>query len=117
METLAKALPTGALVLTTERQLAFMVTWYTRALARRSVPASLDEGRTFRLIPSNALEPEMALALANRREKAGSLPPPPQDLMPLRPGSLTLLSEPAYQSLLFSLSPDSQRYWRDWPSR
>ncbi|MBZ4373865.1 hypothetical protein [Corallococcus sp. AS-1-6] len=116
MKELAAKLPADSLVVTTERQLAFMVTWYARAPAQRAIPALLNPDRTFRLIPSNALEPDMALALAARRKRATGVDACPQDLLPSRPGSLTLLQEQIYQSLTHSLPLESQMYWQAWPA-
>jgi hypothetical protein len=116
MKELAAKLPAGSFVVTTERQLAFMVTWYARTPAQRAIPVSLDPERTFRLIPSNALEPDMALALAARRERVRGISAYPQDLLPSRPGSLTLLPELSYQSLTRSLPLASQLYWQAWPA-
>ena len=82
-----------SLVITTQRSLAFMVTWYTRAQAQRSVPERLEPARTYRLLPKADLEPVFATALEQRRASsplAGTA----------RREPLVLLSEPAFQELL-----------------
>lgn len=52
-----------SVVVTTQRSLAFMVTWRTRAEARRSVPPDVDEARIWWLLPRADLEPALARAL------------------------------------------------------
>jgi hypothetical protein len=100
-----------ALVITTQRSLAFMVTWHTRARALRSVPASLDPTRTYRLLPKADVEPVFAAAL--ERHQAASLPGTARrDRAPL-----VLLSESSFQQLLAELPPEVRRRWSAWPNR
>jgi hypothetical protein len=109
--TLEGAIPPDALVITTDRHLAFMTTWYTRASSRKTVPADLQPERTYRLITSIALEPTLKGALDACRTKLQ-----PCDFHPLFFNKMILLTETGFQELVNTLPPESQRYWREWPT-
>ena len=54
---LATAVPSDALIITTERRLAYFITWSTRlpATSHPPAPIRLDPARTFRVLPGFAI--------------------------------------------------------------
>ena len=100
------------LVITPERRLAFMTTWFTRAAAQTAQPAEPREG-TWRLLPlpylgHRAIRDELAAA----RSSGAAV----HSLHPLNPLGLVLVAEPAWQNLVDKLPPASRAHYRSWPT-
>jgi hypothetical protein len=110
-------LPPDALVITTDRQLAFMTTWYTRAAARKTVLPGSKLERTYRLITRRVLESGLAGELDACRIRSLPSESRPLDLLPHMPNEMVLLTELGFQRLVANLPAESQRYWREWPGK
>ncbi|MCC6996906.1 MAG: phospholipid carrier-dependent glycosyltransferase [Deltaproteobacteria bacterium] len=114
---LATAVPADALIITTERRLAYFITWATRLSAPSHPPApiALDPARSFRVLPG------FAIPRRNRRvppfERA--LPAGLAPIIHLDPGApLAWLAFPedTYRAFLDSLPPDERASLEPWRS-
>lgn len=102
----------GDLVVTPERRLAFMTTWFTRAAAQTSQPSRPAE-RSWRLLPLPYLShPAIRNELAAARSSGAAI----HSLHPLDPLGLILIAEPAWQELLANLPPPIRAHYAAWPT-
>jgi hypothetical protein len=113
----ALSLPPGSLVVTPERKVAFMATWYARVPARLRPPADLDPTRTFRLLPGASIDDDLRRALDDLRARPRDGVEGVRDLHPHGPNGLVVLSEPTFQYLLTELPPWARARYVRWPVR
>ncbi|MBZ4406873.1 hypothetical protein K8640_01485 [Myxococcus sp. XM-1-1-1] len=108
------AIPPEALVITTDRHLAFMTTWYTRASARKSVPSRIEPERTYRLMALASLDGPFWDALEACRSSARSAAWTPGDVPRVFAGALVLLTERCFQEARSHVPVSSQLPGREW---
>ncbi len=87
-------LPTGAEIVTPDRQVAFLLMWQGRRPARTRPHDGALGGRTWRVLPAAWLDAASARVLP--------------------PGDLAALPEADYQAALARLPPDARRRWDEW---
>ncbi|MFY2563999.1 ArnT family glycosyltransferase [Corallococcus terminator] len=107
-------IPPGALVITTDRHLAFMTTWHTRASARKSVPPRIESARTYRLMATAALDGPFWDSLDACRPGAAPAEWGLGDAPRILSGAMVLLTERCFQEVSNHLPAASQLPGREW---
>jgi hypothetical protein len=110
---LASAVPTGELVVVSERHLAFMATWYTRARTRLRPPAPA-EARQWRLLPLAFIVDGSPLSRAIDRARAQPGLVPPRGLHPRHRNGLVLMPEATWEWVLAQLPSGARRRYQAW---
>jgi hypothetical protein len=108
-------LPEGVVAIVPERQILFMVAWYTGgrvSLRPEGVPAAQRR----RIITLAFIGEGTALdaLLRDAREQPGL--PPPIGVHPLHPNGLVVIEEPTWEWLLARLPPSERRRAAAWPT-
>ncbi|MFY1829261.1 hypothetical protein ACN47A_25310 [Myxococcus fulvus] len=103
-------IPSGALVITTDRHLAFMTTWHTRASARKSVPLRIEPERTYRLMAMAAVDGPFWDALDSCRSATWE----PGEVPRVFSDALVLLTERCFQEARRHVSASARLPGREW---
>jgi hypothetical protein len=111
----AGVVPAGTVVVTPERQIAYMAVFYARVRARTRPPLATSDAHTFRLLPEPDIRPGLAALLDDPAALPGDVPPP-RELHYLRHG-LVLVREDAFQRLLERLPEDDRAFYLSWRTR
>jgi len=114
MQALAGRLPPDAVVITSERHLGFMATWYARVPVRLR-PEPVPPARRWRLLAGNLIQ--LGSPLDRELRAARALPAPPIGLHPRDPDGLVVVPESTWEVVLAKLPPKLSRYWREWHTR
>lgn len=114
---LAGRVPEGATVVTPERHIAFMVTWYARVPARLRPPEGRSPSRFVRLLPGAWIGPELRAALDELAARPRPDVPPAHELHPRLRHGLVLVAEPTWEHLITRLSARAREHYQRWPTR
>jgi hypothetical protein len=116
VQSLIGRVPDTDTIVVPERQIIFMVAWYTRSkISLRPDTVPIDE--RWRLMPRAFIIHDSPLDHALLAVRTRSELPRPLGLHPRDPNGLVLVAEPTWQYVLSTLSPSERRYWADWPTR
>jgi hypothetical protein len=114
-QALAGRIPAGAIVIVPERQIAFMVAWYTgAAVAIR--PEGVPAEQRLRLLPLNFIEANSPLDRQLMAARAEPSLVPPLGVHPLHPNGLVLVAEPTWRWILAHLPPADRLRYAAWPT-
>jgi hypothetical protein len=109
------AVATGDVVITSERHIAFMVAWYTRADVRLR-PEAVPPERRWRLMPLAFIGEGTPLAKALAAARAEPSLIPPRGLHPRHVDGLVLVPEATWTWVLARLPAAAQRHYAAWPT-
>jgi len=113
---LADHVPADAVVVASERHVAFMIEWYADA-AITLHPESVPYARRVRvLLPLSPASAGFPLGRALAAARRDPVIDPPIDLHPGLRDGFVLVTEPTWEWILTQLPPRSRRHWEAWPT-
>jgi hypothetical protein len=105
--------PDGEVIITPQRQLVFMVTWYTGADARLR-PEPVPAERRWRLLPGRMIDPALAEAIDRARREAPAELPRPWGLHPNHRNGLVLMPEATWRWVLEQTPAPVRAHYERW---
>lgn len=105
--------PPDGVVITPQRQLVFMVTWYTGADARLR-PEPVPAARRWRLLPGRLIDPALGEAIDRARTEAPADLPRPIGLHPNARNGLVLMPEATWRWVLEHTPAPVRAHYERW---
>jgi hypothetical protein len=110
---LAGVVPAGDVVIASERHIAFMVAWYTRAAVRLR-PEVVPPARRWRLMPLAFIGAGSPLAQAIAAARTEPSLVAPRSLHPTHVDGLVVMPEATWAWILNRLPPAARRHYEEW---
>lgn len=106
-------IPAGDIIISPERHIVFMSTWYTRVETRLH-PDEIPPERRWRLLPMAYQSQNLSRAINDARRQPDL--PPPISLHAGHPNGLVLLREATWQWVLTHLEGPERAHYQSWPT-